>query len=87
MLFNFVSRSLLRNGVLVFLHASIHPQRDVKTQSSNSLISFVMHVQFSHICFRLLNPTFVVVFRVLMDLQAIRMCAYTTLDFPSSTKG
>lgn len=51
-----------------------------------------IHVQSSHICIfdnknSLLNHPFLVIFRALMDLPAMRMCAYTTLDVPSSMKG
>lgn len=33
------------------------------------------------------GSTVLVILRVLKDLQVIRMCAYTMLDFPSFTKG
>lgn len=33
------------------------------------------------------DSTVLVILRVLKDLQVIRMCAYTMLDFPSFTKG
>lgn len=38
-------------------------------------------------CLFVEGSTVLVILRVLKDLQVIRMCAYTMLDFPSFTKG